>query len=203
MEKTVTPRQLEILRFIRDFRNRTGYSPSMQEIGDHLQLSKVTVFEHVGALEEKQLLLRGAKHKARSLQVCPEFVFDDEVPTGRVLLAGRIAAGQPIEAVQDDQYIDLGSMFESSGEIFALEVAGDSMVDDKICDGDYVICQRKDTARNGETVVALLDDGDATLKRFYKEKGKVRLQPANDNYDPIYVDRCKVQGIVIGVIRRM
>ncbi len=146
--QTVTPRQLEILRYIRDFRDRCGYSPTMQEIGDHLSLTKVTVFEHVGALKRKGLLLRGRKHSARSLQVSADFKFEDEKPT-RLPLAGRIAAGMPIEAIEDRQSLDLEEMFPPSGDIFALQVAGNSMIDDQIRDGDYVICRRRNVARNG------------------------------------------------------
>ena len=200
--ETVTPRQLEILGLIQNFRNRHGYSPTMQEIGDRLRLTKVTVFEHVGALERKGLLIRGPKHKARSLQVSSNFNFPDERPT-RIPLAGQIAAGIPIEAVENPEILDLEEIFDRSGETFILQVSGDSMIDEHICDGDYVVCERRELARNGETVVALLADGDATLKKFYTEKDRIRLQPANDNFDPIYVDNVEIQGVVIGVLRMM
>lgn len=199
--QTVTPRQLEILRFIRDFRSRHGYSPTMQEIGDHLDLTKVTVFEHVGAVARKGLLLRGAKHKARSLQVSPDFEFPDERPT-RIPLVGRIAAGAPIEAVEDRQTLDLEEIFSRPGPTFVLRVEGDSMIDEHICDGDYVICERRQEARNGETVVALLQNDEATLKKFYREKGRIRLQPGNPKYDPIYPDKVDIQGVVVGIIRK-
>ncbi len=200
--RTTTPRQLEILRYIRDFRSRCGYSPTMQEIGDHLALTKVTVFEHVGALEKKGLLQRGTRHSARSLLVSPDFQFEDEKPT-HIPLVGRIAAGMPIEAVEDRQSLDLGELLDRPGGTFALRVAGQSMIEDHIQDGDYVVCERRSEARNGETVVALLQDGEATLKRFYREKGKVRLQPANASFKPIIVDDVKIQGVVVGVIRKV
>jgi repressor LexA len=174
----------------------------MQEIGDYLQLTKVTVFEHVGSLEKKGLLIRGAKHKARSLQICPEFTFSDETST-KIPLVGRIAAGLPIEAVEDRESVDLDELFARDGNTFMLRVTGDSMIEDHICDGDLVVCERRNQARNGETVVALLDDGEATLKRFYKETGRVRLQPANANYQPIYAENVQIQGVVIGVLRQM
>lgn len=198
--QTVTPRQLEILQFIRDFRKRHGYSPTMKEIGQHLGLTKVTVFEHVEAVEKKGLLIRGAKHKARSLQVCPDFKFPDDRPT-LIPLAGRIAAGSPIEAVEDRQTLDLEELFDRRAQTFALRVTGDSMIDEHICDGDYVLCERRSEARDGETVVALLADGEATLKKLYREDGRIRLQPANPKYDPVYVKDVNVQGVVIGVIR--
>ena len=183
----VTPRQLEILQFIRDYRRSHGYSPTMQEIGDHLSLTKVTVFEHVGALERKGALTRGAKHRARSLQVCPEFESADRQHS-RIPLVGKIAAGMPIEAVENREELDLADMFGTPGETFVLRVTGDSMIDEQIRDGDYVVCERRSAPRNGETVVALLPDDEATLKKFYKEGGRIRLQPANPNFKPIYVD---------------
>jgi len=200
--ETVTPRQLEILRFIRGFRTRHGYSPTMQEIGDYLGLTKVTVFEHVGALEGKGLLHRGAKHKARSLRVSGKFEFPDERPT-RIPLVGRIAAGAPIEAIEDRRTLDLEDIFDRPGDTFVLRVTGQSMVDEHICDGDLVVCERRSEVRDGETVVALLADGEATLKKLYREKGRIRLQPANPDFEPIYVDDVDVQGVVIGVIRQV
>ncbi len=200
--ETVTPRQFQILQFIRDFRKRCGYSPTMQEIGDHLHLTKVTVFEHVGALERKGALLRGAKHRARSLEVSPDFSFPDERAT-RLPLVGRIVAGEPLEAIEDRQTLDLEELFAGQVETFVLQVVGDSMIDEQIRDGDYVICERRNTARNGETVVALLGDGEATLKKIYREKGRVRLQPANENFQPIIVNEVDIQGVVIGVVRRV
>lgn len=198
----VTPRQLEILRFIRTFRSRYGYSPTLQEIGDALRLTKVTVFEHAGALERKGALLRGPKHKARSLRVAADFEFPEDRPT-RLPLVGRIAAGQPIEAIEDTETLDLEEVFDRPGETFALRVSGNSMIDEQIADGDYVICERRTVAQNGETVVALLEDGEATLKKLYREKGRIRLQPANPEFAPIYADRVDVQGVVIGVLRRL
>ena len=200
--ENVTPRQLEVLRFIRGFRERSGYSPTMQEIGDHLSLTKVTVFEHIAALEKKGALSRGAKHKARSLSVAPDFEFPEDNES-LLPLVGLIAAGLPIEAIEDRETLDLQEIFDVPGEKFVLRVTGDSMIDEQIRDGDYVVCQRRNTARNGETVVALLEDGEATLKTFYKEKNRIRLQPANPAYKPIYTNKVDIQGVVIGVIRRL
>jgi len=197
---TVTPRQLEILKYIRGFRIRNGFSPTMQEIGDHLDLTKVTVFEHVAALEKKGLLHRGEKHRARSLQVSDAFEFSDESAV-RMPLVGQIAAGMPLEAIEDTDSLDLAEMFPHSADTFALRVVGDSMIDEQIRQGDYVICRRTSSARDGETVVALLQDGEATLKKFYREASGYRLQPANDAYDPIYVDNLEIQGVVVGVVR--
>jgi repressor LexA len=200
--QNLTPRQMEILRFIRDYRREKGYSPTLQEVGDHLDLTKVTVFEHVGALTKKGLLRRGSRHKARSLQVAPDYRFPEEA-SGRVPLAGRISAGRPIEAVQDRQELDLENLFAGSGEVFALRVSGSSMIDEQIRDGDYVVCRRNPAPRNGQTVVALLENGEATLKKFYKEAGRIRLQPANPEFQPIYVNNVNIQGIVVGVVRKV
>lgn len=201
-QSTVTPRKLEILQFVRDFRRANGFSPTMQEIGNHLQLTKVTVFEHVGVLERKGILTRGAKHTARSLRISPDFEFPDERPT-LLPLVGQIAAGMPIEAVEDKETLDLEGLFPRGAETFVLRVRGNSMIDEQIRDGDYVVCQRRDEAHQGETVVALLEDGEATLKKLYREKGRIRLQPANPDFDPIYADHVDIQGVVIGVLRKL
>jgi repressor LexA len=193
---------MQVLQFIRDFREEHGYSPTMQEIGDHMNLTKVTIFEHVAALERKGLLLRGAKYSARSLRVCPEFHFPDE-KAPKVPLVGRIAAGRPLEAVEDREALDLDALFKRPGEVFALRVTGNSMIDEQIRDGDYVICEKRSDPRNGETVVALLESGEATLKKFYRERNRIRLQPANPEFEPVYVLNAEVQGVVIGVLRRI
>ncbi len=202
MEETLTPKQMAIIRYIREFRRREGYSPTMQQIGDHLGCTKVTVFEHVNALVEKGVIERGPKHKARSLRVSEKFTLPEDRPT-RMPLAGRIAAGEPIEAVEDTEHLDLEEMFEAARDTFVLQVTGNSMIDEQIRDGDFVICERRGTPRNGETVVALLEDGEATLKKFYREAGRIRLQPANPDFKPIYTKDADIQGVVVGVVRRV
>ena len=200
----LTPKQLWILKRIRDWRLANGYSPTMQELADELNVSKVTVFEHVESLIKKGALIR-TPNKARSLEVNPAVELPDEQDGARLPLLGTIAAGKPIEAVEDRQFIDLAQMFahssQSESSTFVLRVRGDSMIDEQIRDGDFVIVQQRNTARNGETVVALLEDGEATLKKFYREQGHIRLQPANDTYAPIIVEDCRIQGVVIGVVR--
>jgi len=204
----LTPKQLHILTRIRDVRLARGYSPTMQELADELGVSKVTVFEHVEALIKKGALRREA-NKARSLEVRPNFELPDEQAGTRLPLVGSIAAGLPIEAVEDRQYVDLADLFTTrrkvgTGETFVLRVRGESMIDEQIRDGDYVIVQKQSTASNGQTVVALLDNGEATLKKFYREKGRIRLQPANSQFEPIIVDsadQINIQGVVIGVLR--
>ena len=200
----LTPKQLHILKRIRDLRLAHGYSPTMQELADELGISKVTVFEHVEALIQKGALAR-EPNKARSLEVKRTIDLPDEQRAARIPLVGTIAAGQPIEAVEDREFLDLEDLFAAKSRqarnTFVLRVRGDSMIDEHICDGDFVVVQQQNTARNGETVVSLLENNEATLKKFYRERGRIRLQPANDAYEPIFVKKCEIQGVVIGVVR--
>ncbi len=196
----MTPRQLEILTFIRDTRRSKGFSPTLQEVADELDISKVTVFEHVEALLKKGMLVRHA-NRVRSLELTSTAQLPDQRPT-LIPLLGRIAAGQPIEAIENPEAVDLEEVFSSRHRVGILQVTGDSMVDDQIRDGDWVVFEKRSNARNGDTVVAVVD-GDATLKRFYREKNRIRLQPANERYKPIFVRDVDIQGVVIGVIRRL
>ena len=199
----LTPRQVDVIVAIRNYRHLHGYSPTMQELADQLGTSKVTIFEHVGALEKKRVLRRD-KHKARSLEITADERLPDEDRSTKLPLLGNIAAGSPIEAVENREEIDLEMMFHAKNGVYVLRVRGESMIEDHLCDGDYVVIERREQARTGEQVVALIDGAEATLKRFYKEPGgKVRLQPANRTMEPRIVDadRCKVQGVVIGVLR--
>ncbi len=206
MSMTLTPQQIRIFRLIRDSRNKRGYSPTMQELADELGISKVTVFEHVGALVDKGALIR-QPNKARSLAIADDATLPDErITSGTLPLVGRIAAGQPIEKFPQDETLELESIFGArrgqSGNLFALQVDGMSMRDEGILDGDYVIVEQRSVARNGERVVALLPNGETTLKTFFKEKGHIRLQPANPDFDAIIVAQCAIQGVVVGVVRR-
>lgn len=199
----LTPRQLDVVVAIRNYRHLHGYSPTMQELADQLGTSKVTIFEHVGALEKKRVLRRD-KHKARSLEIVSDEMLPDEERATKLPLLGNIAAGAPIEAVENREELDMETLFHSKHGVYVLRVRGESMIDDHLCDGDYVVIERREGARNGEQVVALIDDAEATLKRFYKEPGgKVRLQPANRTMEPRILEgtRCKIQGVVIGVLR--
>ena len=196
----LTPRQLEILTMVRDGRRNDGYSPTLQEIADELGISKITVFEHVEALHKKGLVSRRS-NKARSLELTASARLPDERPT-LLPLVGRIAAGHPIEAIESPDNVDLEELFTSRHPVGVLTVTGDSMIDEHIRDGDLVVYERRSNARNGDTVVALIDGDEATLKKFYREKNQIRLQPANPKYKPIYVRDVEIQGVVIGVIRR-
>jgi len=126
----------------------------------------------------------------------------EEVVDNAIPLAGRVAAGIPIEAIEDTEKISLKGQFGTGDDVFALEVVGDSMIEEDIQNGDYVICRRAETADDGGLVVAVVDEDTATLKRFHKEKSRVRLQPANENYEPIYTDNCKIQAVAIGLVRK-
>jgi repressor LexA len=196
----MTPRQLEILTLIRDTRRSHGYSPTLQELADELGISKITVFEHVETLIRKGLVTRRS-NRARSLEVTGLARLPDERPT-QLRLVGRIAAGYPLEAIETPDVVDLEDWFTSRHPIAALTVVGESMIDEHIAEGDVVVFEQRSNARNGDTVVALVD-GEATLKRFFKEKKRIRLQPANSEYRPIYARNVDVQGVVIGVIRRL
>ncbi|MEZ6241936.1 MAG: transcriptional repressor LexA [Phycisphaerales bacterium] len=201
----LTPKQLRILQLIRDSRIRRGYSPTMQELADEIGVSKVTVFEHVEALIKKGALVR-EPNKARSLSIAEGIAVPDESRPLRYPLVGKIAAGNPIEKVEDIDEIDIGDFLGTASDkgdsMFALKVDGDSMRDEGILNGDIILLERAQVAHNGDRVVALLEDGQTTLKTFYKESDHIRLQPANPDYEPIRVKFCQVQGIVKGVVRK-
>lgn len=197
----LTPRQLQILTMIRDGRRSSGYSPTLQEIADQLGISKITVFEHVQALLEKKLLTRRS-NRARSLELTPLAQLPDERPS-LLPLVGRIAAGRPLEAIEMPDTVDMESIFSSRHPVRVLQVTGDSMIDEHIREGDLVVYEARSNARDGDTVVALVDGEEATLKKFYREKNRVRLQPANSQYKPIYSRDVQIQGVVIGVLRRL
>jgi repressor LexA len=198
-----TPKQLEILRLIKRSQQERGYSPTYAEIAKVMDVSPVTVFEHIAALEKKGAIRR-RKYEARSLEITDlqfdrtsEDTADDSLP-----LVGRIAAGRPIEAIENQENVALGSMFRGSGETYMLQVVGDSMIEDHICDGDFVVIERRETASNGEIVVAIVNDNEATLKRLYNEGDRFRLQPANHTMEPLYVTELKIQGVVRGIVRK-
>ena len=203
----ITRRQRQVYDYISEFVQKKGYSPSFEEIGEGLGLSSLaTVHKHISNLEKKGLLTRDY-NRSRSIDLLPpkgRLKQAMAVNTGLVLpLLGRIAAGQPIEAVENPETISLAD-FVRSKEVFVLEVRGQSMQDEHILDGDYVLVEKTKTAHNGDIVVALVDGSDATLKRLYREGEKIRLQPSNANMQPIVVPAAavQVQGRVIGVLRK-
>lgn len=196
----LTRRQRDILEFFRDYVDRQGISPTLEEIAAHFGVNKVTVFGHVAEMERKGILKRRAKGVSRGLEIV-----DGESQTGgapSLAILGKIAAGSPIETIEEPERLDFADLVPEGRDIYALRVTGTSMIDDAIADGDIVVVERRSTARNGEIVVAVLPDGEATLKRFYRESGRIRLQPANATMQPIYVDDVEIRGVVTGVVRR-
>jgi len=203
----ITRRQRQLYDFISEFVQKNGYSPSYDEIRIGMELNSLaTVHKHITNLEKKGLLTRDY-NRSRSIDLLPpkgRLKQAMSVNTTMVLpLLGRIAAGQPIEAVENPETISLAD-FVRSKEVFVLEVRGDSMQDEHILSGDYVLVEKAKTAHNGDIVVALVDGSDATLKRFYREGDNIRLQPSNVNMQPIIVPvaNVDVQGRVIGVLRK-
>ncbi len=209
----LTPRQVEVLRLIGSFCDSQRYSPTIAELASQMRISRSTVFEHLGELQRKGLLAT-SPGRARSLKLTSSghALLDrldgcqpgeNAEPTSGIPLVGRIAAGLPREAIENTESISLETCFGLGEDLFALEVSGDSMIEENIQPGDYVICRRTNVADNGDLVVALVDDGEATLKRLYKESHCVRLQPANANYQPIYTNNCHIEGVVVGLVRRL
>ena len=201
LRMAITRRQKEVLDFLSGFTTRNGYSPSYEEIAAGLNLNSLaTVHKHVTNLQSKGLLQR-AHNRSRSIDVLPQRTArrgGDRLP-----LLGRIAAGRPVEAIETAETISLNDII-GTREVFALEVHGDSMRDEHIVSGDFVLVERTRTAREGEIVVALVDGSDATLKRFYREGTLVRLQPSNAEMAPIYAlaANVSIQGRVLGILRK-
>ena len=198
----LTRRQRQILDFLRRHIERRGYAPTIEEIGSHFGLrSLATVHKHLGNLQEKGLIRRQT-YRSRAL----ELVTADPAARGVDLpLLGRVAAGVPIEAIQSNETIQVPADMVGQRETFVLQVRGDSMIDEQIRDGDFVIVEKRAQARDGEMVIALLGGDSATLKKLYREAdGRIRLQPANPRVAPIVVDSAevRVQGIVVGVLRK-
>jgi repressor LexA len=193
----LTKRQRAVYDFIREKIQTRGYGPTVREIGDNFGISSPNgVMCHLKALEKKGLITR-EPNMSRAIQLTVEPEEEKGLP-----LVGRIAAGVLPEAVEQNERIDFGAMFQKKN-LFVLEVSGDSMIEDQIADGDYVICRRQRTAQPGQIVVAQTDEGEATLKRWYPEANRIRLEPANSSMKPIYVRDAKVLGIVTGVVRRI
>lgn len=204
----LTRRQKEVMDFVSQFIEKHGYSPSYEEIAAGLNLASLaTVHKHIQALEAKQYLRRSYNH-SRSLEVGERYFAEENArkrtTEATIPLLGRIAAGAPVEAIANPETLHF-SDFAGNENTFALEVRGDSMIEDHICSGDYVLVEKTGSIKNGEIVVALVDGTEATLKRYYAEPdGRVRLQPANSAMTPIYVDPAslQIQGRVLAVMRK-
>lgn len=203
----ITKRQREIYDFLYDFVQKNGYSPSFEEIGQGMGLSSLaTVHKHISNLEKKGLLKRDY-NRSRSIDVLPvRGLFKRQAKAGSEValpLVGRIAAGQPIEAIENPETISLGDITRSK-DVFVLQVKGQSMQDEHIVEGDYVLVEKTSNAPDGEIIVALVEGTDATLKRLYREGANIRLQPSNAAMKPIIVPArsVQIQGRVIGVLRK-
>jgi repressor LexA len=195
VKPTLTSRQKEIYEFLKDKIRNRGYGPTVREIGSHFGIrSPNGVMCHLKALERKGLITRES-HMSRAIQL-------SETPQERMSLplAGQIAAGSPMLAVEQDERVDFTDLFDSDDH-FCLRVKGESMIEDQIADGDYVIVKKQNTCRDGEIVAALVDGQEATLKRFYRERDRVRLEPANSTMKPIYSSNVDILGVLVGVVR--
>jgi len=193
----LTDRQKDVYEFIREKIQNRGYGPTVREIGEAFQISSPNgVMCHLKALEKKGIIKR-EPNMSRAITLAAEPLDEKGLP-----LVGRIAAGVLHEAIEQNERIDFGQMF-SQKNMFVLEVTGDSMIEAQIADGDYVIVRRQRTARDGQIVVCETDEGEATLKRFFMEKNRIRLEPANSSMKPIYVRNAKILGVVIGVVRQV
>jgi repressor LexA len=215
IDQPLTPRQVQLLNSIARFRSSRGYLPTIGELAQTLDISRTTAFEHIEQLRRKDLISHQPK-VARSLSLTtkarrllkqlPSVEYQQSGIEHRedcIPLLGKVAAGLPVEAIENKEFLSIESCFGNRGDIFALEVRGDSMIGENIREGDYVICKRTAAAADGQLVVAIVDNDNATLKRFYREKTHVRLEPANDDYEPIYSDNCRIEGVVIGLVRKL
>jgi len=193
----LTRRQRDILGFFAEYTSAQGISPTLEEVARHFGLNKVTIFGHVAELERKGCLRRAAPGVSRGLQIVPE-----DAPAGLRIL-GTIAAGAPIDTLEIPETLAFEELVPPGSDVYVLRVRGNSMIEDSIRDGDLVLVERRTDPAPGETVVAVLPGETATLKRFYREPGgRIRLQPANAELQPLIVTDVEIRGVVIGVIRR-
>ena len=199
----LTRRQSEILAFIGEYCDEYGYAPTLQEIGDRFGLSSVaTVHKHVSQLIAKGYLRRERRNASRDLEIVGGVATTAAAAT--VPLLGTVAAGLPIEALPESEEVVLPEQWLGRRRTFALRVRGESMIEEQIRDGDVVIVEERETARNGETVIALVDGENATVKQYQRRGAVIRLVPANPTMSPLESaeDRVRIQGVVIGVLRR-
>ena len=201
----LTPRQSDVLNVIKEFIVKKGYPPTVREICDVLNLSSpATVQTHINHLESKGYIRKDST-KNRTIELLVENEFENKTEdVVEVPLLGKVTAGNPIEAIEKpNEFFSLPAfLVPKQKEVFTLDVSGESMINAGILDGDIVIVQRQDTARNGDIVVAMTSDNEVTLKTFYKENGHFRLQPQNDKLEPIILDSVTILGKAIGLYRK-
>ena len=206
MNLMLTEKQIRVLRYFRDYRREHGIAPTLDEAAQALGVSKITIHEHLNQLTKK-----GAIHRDRAKARAVAILYDpdaaqgdasgDSIPT--LPLVGSIAAGRPIDALEEREEVSLTELVPTGDRIYMLRVKGKSMIEDHIDDGDLVVVERRETANDGDIVVAILEDEEATLKRFYRESnGMIRLQPANSEMEPLFTNRVQLRGVVRGVIRK-
>ena len=194
----LTPRQREIYNFIRGKIQGRGYGPTVREIGLNFEIKSPNgVMCHLKALQKKGLIHR-EPNMSRAIQLLEDPVSAHQMG---LKLVGRIAAGQPLEAIEQQEELTFSDWTEP-GDKFALKVTGDSMIEEHIADGDFVILRRQEQARDGQIVAVRDEDGEATLKKFYRDKNRIRLEPANKTMKPIFRDRVNVLGVLVGVVRK-
>jgi len=192
----LTKRQAAVYEFIRDKIVNRGYGPTVREIGERFEINSPNgVMCHLKALEKKGMIRR-SPNKSRAIELSRQAIRE----AAGIQMAGTVAAGLTSLAFEQNERIDFGEMFTREG-LFALQVRGESMIEAQIADGDYVVVKKQERAEAGQMVVAQTEDGEATLKYWFPEKGRVRLQPANSSMDPIYLDNVSVIGVVVGVVR--
>lgn len=203
----LTRRQRQILDFYREYSAEHGISPTLEEVAQNFGVNKVTIFGHVSELERKGVLSRAARGISRGLQLVEDegdSAHEDQAAPSitSVSILGSIAAGSPIETLEDPEELELGDLLPRDRDVYALRVRGDSMIEDGVHDGDIVLVERRHDAADGDMVVAVLPDEHATLKRIYKERKGWRLQPSHPTLEPILTPKVEVRGKVIGVVRR-
>ena len=206
MTMMLTEKQIRVLRFFRDYRQKNGISPTLEEAAQEIGVSKITIHEHLNQLSNK-----GAVHRDRAKARAVAILFDPDADEAtdshsaipKLPLVGMIAAGRPIEALEEREEMSLIDLVPTGDTIYMLRVRGKSMIEDHIDDGDLVVVERRQTANDGDIVVAILEDEEATLKRFYRESnGMIRLQPANSEMEPLFTNRVQLRGVVRGVVRK-
>ena len=194
-----TEKQLRIMEFIQQFRTERGISPTLEEIAKNFGVTKITIYEHINQLERKGAIKR-EKFRARSIEILVPV--EERGTRFSMPLMGNLRDGQPIEATQDREDLNLSEILPFGKRCFALRVRGNSMAEDHIADGDYVIVEKRDDVENGDAVVAVLENGEATLKRLFRDKNRIRLQSCNGSMKCVYPKQADIRGVVVGVLRR-
>ncbi len=194
-----TEKQLRIMEFIQQFRTERGISPTLEEIAKNFGVTKITIYEHINQLERKGAIKR-EKFRARSIEILVPV--EHRATRYSLPLMGNLREGLPIEATQDREDLNLTDLIPVGKKCYALRVRGDSMADDHITDGDYVIVEKREEVLNGETVVAVLENGEATVKKFFRDKSRIRIQSCNGSLKSIFPKTAEIRGVVVGVLRR-